>query len=43
VNRIRRHNPTRVWAYFNNDFGSHAIENARELIRQLGDELPHAK
>jgi uncharacterized protein YecE (DUF72 family) len=34
--RIREHNPARVWAYFNNDFGGHAIENARELNRQLG-------
>jgi len=33
--RIRRHDPTRVWAYFNNDFSGHAIENARELTRQL--------
>jgi uncharacterized protein YecE (DUF72 family) len=33
--RIRQHNPARVWAYFNNDFGGHAIENARELNRQL--------
>lgn len=34
--RIRNNNPSRVWAYFNNDFGGHAIENARELSRQLG-------
>jgi uncharacterized protein YecE (DUF72 family) len=33
--RIRRHNPERVWAYFNNDFGAHAIANAQELTRQL--------
>jgi len=36
--RIRQHDPTRVWAYFNNDFGGHAIENARELTRQLDAE-----
>jgi len=35
ANRIRQHNPARVWAYFNNDFGGHAIENAQELARQL--------
>jgi uncharacterized protein YecE (DUF72 family) len=34
--RIRQQNPARVWGYFNNDFGGHAIENAREFIRQLG-------
>jgi uncharacterized protein YecE (DUF72 family) len=34
--RIRERNPARVWGYFNNDFGGHAIENARELTRQLG-------
>ena len=34
--RIRQHDSARVWGYFNNDFGGHAIENARELTRQLG-------
>jgi len=33
--RTRQNHPARVWAYFNNDFGGHAIENARELARQL--------
>ena len=33
--RIRQCKPKRVWAYFNNDAGGHAIANARELIRQL--------
>jgi uncharacterized protein YecE (DUF72 family) len=35
VNRIRAARPKRVWAYFNNDFGGHAIHNAREFLRQL--------
>jgi uncharacterized protein YecE (DUF72 family) len=35
VQRIRKHNPARVWAYFNNDYDGYAIANARELIRQL--------
>ena len=34
--RIWQKDPSRVWAYFNNDFDGHAIQNARELIRQLG-------
>lgn len=33
--RIRECNPARVWAYFNNDYGGYAIQNAQELIRQL--------
>lgn len=33
--QIRKRKPSRVWAYFNNDFNGHAIENARELKRQL--------
>jgi uncharacterized protein YecE (DUF72 family) len=35
TNRVGEYKPKRVWAYFNNDFGGHAIENAREFIRQL--------
>ncbi len=34
--RIRQLNPSRVWGYFNNDFGGYAIENAREFTCQLG-------
>jgi uncharacterized protein YecE (DUF72 family) len=34
--RVLNHNPARVWAYFNNNYQGHAIENARELTRQLG-------
>jgi uncharacterized protein YecE (DUF72 family) len=37
--RIREPNPARVWGYFNNDFNGHAIENARELTRQLVSPL----
>jgi uncharacterized protein YecE (DUF72 family) len=33
--RIREQKPSRVWAYFNNDFDGHAIKNAQELMRQL--------
>ncbi|HET6246928.1 MAG TPA: DUF72 domain-containing protein [Tepidisphaeraceae bacterium] len=33
--RILDQNPSRVWAYFNNDHGGNAIANARELSRQL--------
>ncbi|HTB85657.1 MAG TPA: DUF72 domain-containing protein [Candidatus Sulfotelmatobacter sp.] len=33
--RIRDSGCKRVWAYFNNDRGGHAITNARELLRQL--------
>jgi uncharacterized protein YecE (DUF72 family) len=41
--RIQEHNPKRVWAYFNNDYGGNAVENARELDRQLaGDEGWHS-
>ena len=36
--RLRACNPNRVWAYFNNDYGGHAITNAHELTRQLGEE-----
>jgi uncharacterized protein YecE (DUF72 family) len=35
ASRIRKSKAKRVWAYFNNDFGGHAIRNAQELIRQL--------
>lgn len=33
--RIRACKPKRVWAYFNNDFGGYAVQNAMELTRQL--------
>ena len=33
--RIRASGAKRVWAYFNNDRECYAIENAKELIRQL--------
>jgi uncharacterized protein YecE (DUF72 family) len=33
--RIRCSGAKRVWAYFNNDREGYAIENARELLRQL--------
>ena len=33
--RIHQSKPKRIWAYFNNGYEAHAVENARELIRQL--------
>jgi uncharacterized protein YecE (DUF72 family) len=35
TDRIRAANPTRTWAYFNNDREGFAIKNAKELIREL--------
>ena len=35
VQRIRESGAQRVWAYFNNDRECYAIQNARELLRQL--------
>jgi uncharacterized protein YecE (DUF72 family) len=37
ADRIRNSGCKRVWAYFNNDYETHAIKNAKELIRQLKD------
>jgi len=35
VRRIRESGAKRVWAYFNNDREGYALDNARELLRQL--------
>lgn len=35
ADRIHRANPTRVWAYFNNDRNCHSIHNARSLLKLL--------
>ena len=35
VERIRRCDCDRVWAYFNNDYGANAVRNAKLLIGQL--------
>ncbi len=35
--KIRSHKGSRIWAYFNNDFGGYAIDNARQLRCQLTD------
>lgn len=35
ASRIRDSGAKTVWAYFNNDYDGHAIQNARELLRQL--------
>ncbi len=37
--RILNSGCKRVWAYFNNDYDTHAIKNAKELIRQLKQAL----
>ena len=34
VQRVREADPSRVWAYFNNDRECYAIKNAREFMRQ---------
>lgn len=41
VQRIRESGARRVWAYFNNDRECYAIQNARELLRQLKRSRAH--
>lgn len=40
ADRIRECRPVRTWGYFNNDYEGYAIQNAKELIRQL-DGVPN--
>jgi uncharacterized protein YecE (DUF72 family) len=40
VRRIRESGAQRVWAYFNNDREGYALQNARELLRQLKRPQP---
>lgn len=35
VDRLRAARPSRIWAYFNNDYDAHAIRNTAEFRRQL--------